>query len=49
VQHAEEANFCAKMLGIAGDFEVFLHWFGTRDRRRPSYSEESVGLTGEVA
>ena len=21
VQHAEEANFCAKMLGIAGDFE----------------------------
>ena len=21
VQHAEEANFCAKMLGIASDFE----------------------------
>jgi len=21
VQHAEEANFCAKMLGIAGNFE----------------------------
>jgi hypothetical protein len=37
-----------RCLGSRATSRSVLHWFGTGDRRRPSYSGEPVGLTGEV-
>jgi hypothetical protein len=50
VQHAEEADLCAKMFGIAGNFaQCFCTGSEQEIVDDLSYSEESVGLTGEVA